>query len=85
MSIFCIGEFVGKCFGVFSGLVVLAHYYGCDPITNGKIKHQDQLMPYYIMDVTKHLPGLSGFIIAGIYCAAARFECFFFFLKYFLC
>jgi sodium-coupled monocarboxylate transporter 8/12 len=47
-----------------------ARYADCDPFTTGAVKKNDQLLPYFIMDVASHIPGLSGLFIAGIFCAA---------------
>jgi sodium-coupled monocarboxylate transporter 8/12 len=55
---------------VFIGLTMYARYADCDPFTTGAVKKNDQLLPYFIMDVASHIPGLSGLFIAGIFCAA---------------
>uniref|UniRef100_A0A8C5MJV7 Sodium-coupled monocarboxylate transporter 1 n=1 Tax=Leptobrachium leishanense TaxID=445787 RepID=A0A8C5MJV7_9ANUR len=49
---------------VFSGLVMYAHYKDCDPWTAGFIKAPDQMMPYFVMDIFKSLPGLPGLFVA---------------------
>lgn len=36
----------------------------------GKIKSQDQLLPFYLMDALGHLPGVPGLIVAGVFCAS---------------
>ncbi|KAB0798657.1 hypothetical protein PPYR_09650 [Photinus pyralis] len=50
-----------------SGLAIYARYYDCDPVSNGSITSSDQLMPYYVVDSTGHIPGLSGLFVAGIF------------------
>lgn len=35
-----------------------------------QIEKKDQLLPYYVLDVAGHIPGLSGLFIAGIFSAA---------------
>ncbi|KAJ9575559.1 hypothetical protein L9F63_007567, partial [Diploptera punctata] len=47
-----------------------ARYYDCDPIKNKVITKQDQLIPYYIMDIAASIPGLPGLFIAGVFSAA---------------
>ncbi|KAK5645782.1 hypothetical protein RI129_004246 [Pyrocoelia pectoralis] len=50
-----------------SGLAIFSKYYQCDPIANKSITSSDQLMPYYVLDSMGHIPGLSGFFVAGIF------------------
>lgn len=45
-------------------------YADCDPISIGLVEKQDQMVPYFVMDVTKGIPGLPGLFIAGIFSAA---------------
>ncbi|KAM4018369.1 sodium-coupled monocarboxylate transporter 2 isoform 2-T2 [Anomaloglossus baeobatrachus] len=49
---------------VFSGLVMFAHYQGCDPWTAGFIEAPDQMMPYFVMDIFDKMPGLPGLFVA---------------------
>ena len=70
MIYFAIGITIVSSFSVFIGLIMYARYEKCDPFTIGSVQKNDQLLPYYIMDVTSHIPGLSGLFIAGIFCAA---------------
>ncbi|KAB0798172.1 hypothetical protein PPYR_09165 [Photinus pyralis] len=55
---------------IFTGLVIYARYYQCDPIANQSIRFSDQLLPYYVVQTMGHIPGLSGLFIAGIFSAA---------------
>lgn len=54
------------------GLVLGATYADCDPFITNKIERTDQLLPYYVLDVAKNIPGISGFFIAGILAASLR-------------
>lgn len=56
----------------FSGLVVYATYYLCDPLSAGRIKADDQLLPLYVMETVGHLTGIPGLFIAGVFGAALR-------------
>ncbi|KAM3919273.1 sodium-coupled monocarboxylate transporter 2 [Leptodactylus fuscus] len=49
---------------VFSGLVMYAHFQGCDPWTAGFIKAPDQMMPYFVMNIFSKMPGLPGLFVA---------------------
>ncbi|XP_056382672.1 sodium-coupled monocarboxylate transporter 2 [Hyla sarda] len=49
---------------VFSGLVMYAHYEGCDPWTAGFIQAPDQMMPYFVMHIFSKMPGLPGLFVA---------------------
>lgn len=37
-----------------------------------QVEKKDQLLPFYVLDVAGHIPGLSGLFIAGIFSAALR-------------
>ncbi|XP_022901376.2 sodium-coupled monocarboxylate transporter 1-like [Onthophagus taurus] len=54
----------------FMGLVMFTEYENCDPVEAGILNKPDQLLPYYIMDLSKQLPGLAGLFVAGIFSAA---------------
>ncbi|XP_063227313.1 sodium-coupled monocarboxylate transporter 1-like [Bacillus rossius redtenbacheri] len=70
LIIFCIGYMSMKAISCFIGLLIYASYYNCDPIQTKSIERKDQLLPYFIMHTTYHLPGLPGLFIAGIFSAA---------------
>lgn len=55
---------------MFTGLIMYTKYSTCDPYSSGIVKASDGLLPYYVMDVAGHIPGLPGLFIAGIFCAA---------------
>lgn len=44
---------------IWSGIVIFARYYNCDPVSMGIIKRTDQLMPYFVMETMSQLPGVS--------------------------
>lgn len=48
---------------IWSGVVIFARYYNCDPVSMGIIKRTDQLMPYFVMETMSHLPGVSGIFV----------------------
>ncbi|KOB76383.1 putative sodium-dependent multivitamin transporter [Operophtera brumata] len=53
-----------------SGLGMYAVYRECDPYTSGSISAIDQLMPYYVVDAMRAVPGLAGLFVAGIFSAS---------------
>lgn len=59
-------------FSVLTGLIMYTKYADCDPFKTGEIKRNDQLLPYYVMDVAGSIPGLPGLFIAGVVSAALR-------------
>ncbi|XP_037034061.1 sodium-coupled monocarboxylate transporter 2-like [Bradysia coprophila] len=68
--IFTVGLIVVKSFCCFTGLVMYAHYETCDPITTKAVEKNDQILPYYVVEVAGSVPGISGLFIAGIFSAA---------------
>ncbi|XP_015112809.1 sodium-coupled monocarboxylate transporter 1 [Diachasma alloeum] len=59
-----------KGLSAFVGLIIYAYYHDCDPLAIDAIDRDDQLFPYYVMDVAGHLPGLPGLFLAGLVSAA---------------
>ncbi|KAF9801074.1 hypothetical protein SFRURICE_019236 [Spodoptera frugiperda] len=53
-----------------SGLGIYAVYKDCDPFVSHSISAIDQLMPYYVVDAMKEVPGLAGLFVAGIFSAS---------------
>ncbi|EEB16190.1 sodium/iodide cotransporter, putative [Pediculus humanus corporis] len=53
----------------YSGMLIYAKYYDCDPISNKDIKTPDQLFPFYVMDVLGEYKGFPGLFVAGIFSA----------------
>ena len=61
--------FIQSC-SCFTGLCMYAMYADCDPMSVGLVKKIDQMVPYFVMDVTRNFPGLPGLFVAGIFSAA---------------
>ncbi|XP_058797241.1 sodium-coupled monocarboxylate transporter 2-like isoform X2 [Phymastichus coffea] len=55
---------------ILYGLLVYATYHNCDPLTTHLIKQADQIVPYYVMDIVGHIPGLPGIFLAGLVSSA---------------
>ncbi|XP_072761247.1 sodium-coupled monocarboxylate transporter 1-like [Anoplolepis gracilipes] len=65
-----IGMIIVKLICIFTGLIMFAKYHDCDPFLTKAISRTDQSLPYYVMDVAGHLPGLPGLFLAGLVSAA---------------
>nr|XP_022915696.1 sodium-coupled monocarboxylate transporter 2-like [Onthophagus taurus] len=66
LIIFGTGMTILVAFICICGMTMFGRYYDCDPLKSGKIKKPDQLLPYYIMDVGRNIPGLPGLFVSGI-------------------
>ncbi|XP_067662756.1 sodium-coupled monocarboxylate transporter 1-like [Haliotis asinina] len=53
-----------------TGLVIYATYRSCDPLLNGQIISNDQLLPFLAMDTLGHIKGVPGLFVACIFAAA---------------
>ncbi|XP_043596869.1 sodium-coupled monocarboxylate transporter 2-like isoform X2 [Bombus pyrosoma] len=54
----------------YTGIVIFAAFYDCDPIKTKRIKKSDQLLPFFVMEMTESIPGLPGLFVAGVFSAA---------------
>ncbi|KAK6622118.1 hypothetical protein RUM44_001925 [Polyplax serrata] len=54
----------------YTGLVIFAAFYDCDPIKSKIITKSDQILPYFVMKITSHIPGLPGIFVSGVFSAA---------------
>ncbi|XP_013138883.1 PREDICTED: putative sodium-dependent multivitamin transporter [Papilio polytes] len=52
-----------------SGLAIFAVYKDCDPLASRNTP-MDHLMPYYVVDAMRNVPGLAGLFVAGIFSAS---------------
>ncbi|XP_061171867.1 sodium-coupled monocarboxylate transporter 1-like [Saccostrea echinata] len=57
---------------LFEGLVAYAYYYKkrCDPLTSGRIKNPNQIIPYLVLEIFEHLPGMPGLFMASLFSAS---------------
>ncbi|XP_034186765.2 sodium-coupled monocarboxylate transporter 2 [Osmia lignaria lignaria] len=54
----------------YTGIVIFANFYDCDPITTKQIRKPDQLLPFFVMEMAASIPGLPGLFVAGVFSAA---------------
>ncbi|XP_060601480.1 sodium-coupled monocarboxylate transporter 1-like [Ruditapes philippinarum] len=54
------------------GLVCFAYYTvnACDPISSGRIRNPNQIVPYMIAEIFRNYPGLSGLFISALFSAS---------------
>ncbi|KAF2892441.1 hypothetical protein ILUMI_13726, partial [Ignelater luminosus] len=70
LVIFVVLTVITKLICCFSGLIIYARYYDCDPLSIGQVEKVDQILPYYVLDVATKVPGLSGLFVAGLFSTA---------------
>ncbi|XP_063964575.1 sodium-coupled monocarboxylate transporter 1-like isoform X1 [Lytechinus pictus] len=49
-----------------SGVVMYAYFYGCDPLTSGRVQSQDQIMPLMVMELFRDMPGIPGLFLSAV-------------------
>ncbi|CAK8694350.1 unnamed protein product [Clavelina lepadiformis] len=62
-----LGIFVINSLALLAGVALYGYYHNCDPITLGHVKRGDQLMPYFVLDLFRHNPGMPGLFVASVY------------------
>lgn len=67
---FGIGHILFKLLSVYNGLLIYGKYHDCDPVIEKHVQKADQIFPYFVMDVGRRMPGLSGLFVAGVFSAA---------------
>ncbi|RZB39989.1 hypothetical protein BDFB_009426 [Asbolus verrucosus] len=70
MILYSVGVIMFTIIGILTGLTIYVIYADCDLLTTKIIETNDQLVPYYVMDVAKNIPGLAGLFTAGLFSAA---------------
>lgn len=66
------GMLVLVSFCCYTGLVVFAAFYDCDPVKAKLITKSDQILPYFVIKTASHIPALPGIFVAGVFSAALR-------------
>ncbi|KAF6216646.1 hypothetical protein GE061_000992 [Apolygus lucorum] len=58
-----------------NGAVVYAYFAGCDPVLAKKgIKSHSTILPYFVKQVSKAVPGLEGLFLSGVIAAGLSWE-----------
>ncbi|KAK4876940.1 hypothetical protein RN001_009446 [Aquatica leii] len=66
----CTGTIIVRALSIFTGIMIYAKYSECDPILSKQVTRSDQMLPYFVMDVGRQIPGLPGMFMAGIFSGA---------------
>lgn len=70
LLIFSLGLLLILAFCCFTGIIMFATYFNCDPIKAGIVEKPDKMMPYFVQDVVGHIGGMPGFFISCVFSAA---------------
>ncbi|XP_032584120.1 sodium/iodide cotransporter [Drosophila mojavensis] len=54
----------------FTGIIMFARYFGCDPMLAGLVSKPDKMMPFFIQDIMGKLPGMPGLFISCVFSAS---------------
>ncbi|KAG7214205.1 hypothetical protein KM043_001548 [Ampulex compressa] len=54
----------------YTGIVIFAAFHECDPISTKQIGKSDQLLPFFVMEMARAIPGLAGLFVSGVFSAA---------------
>ncbi|XP_078050253.1 sodium-coupled monocarboxylate transporter 2 isoform X1 [Augochlora pura] len=70
ITIMAIGIIIIVSLCCYTGLVVFAAFHDCDPVKTKQIGKSDQLLPFYVMELSTSIPGLPGLFVACVFSAA---------------
>ncbi|KAJ8966541.1 hypothetical protein NQ317_008850, partial [Molorchus minor] len=56
----------------YAGILVYATYYGCDPLSLGRIQADDQILPLFVMETVGHLRGVPGLFYRGSFWSSVK-------------
>lgn len=65
-----LGMFIIMAVNCFTGIIMFARYYGCDPMLAGMVSKPDKMMPFFIQDIMGKLMGMPGLFISCVFSAA---------------
>lgn len=54
----------------YTGLVMFATYFDCDPVKAGVVEKPDKMIPYFVQHLVGHLKGMHGLFISCVFSAA---------------
>ncbi|KAF5269996.1 hypothetical protein FQR65_LT05795 [Abscondita terminalis] len=68
--LYAIGYVILASLTIFTGDIIYANYWNCDPLSSNQIQRSDQLIPHFLMDVAANIPLIPGIFIAGVFSAS---------------
>ncbi|KAK4876642.1 hypothetical protein RN001_009148 [Aquatica leii] len=67
LLLYAIGYMTLASLTIFTGNIIYANYWNCDPLSSNQIQRSDQLIAHFLMDVAGNIPLIPGiFIAAGL-------------------
>ena len=63
------GVFLLNSLAILCGVAMYGYYHNCDPLSlnQAHISFRDQLMPFMVLELFRHAPGVPGLFIAAVY------------------
>ncbi|KAF5288170.1 hypothetical protein FQA39_LY03938 [Lamprigera yunnana] len=66
---YAIGLCLIQVFALLIGLLLYSRYWNCDPLLSGEVSRAEQLIPYFVMEISRDVSGLPGIFTAGVFSA----------------
>ncbi|KAL5279433.1 hypothetical protein ACFFRR_003822 [Megaselia abdita] len=70
LLIFTIGFLVMQFIVIFLGVIMASYFSDCDPLTDGHVKQSDNIVSYFVQQISGEIPGMQGIFVSSIICAA---------------
>ncbi|XP_055851715.1 sodium-coupled monocarboxylate transporter 2-like [Episyrphus balteatus] len=70
LYLFGVGFLIIMLLNVFTGVILFAKYYDCDPIATKAVDKIDKMVPYFVQDVVGHMHGIPGVFISCVFSAS---------------
>ncbi|XP_055907645.1 sodium-coupled monocarboxylate transporter 2-like isoform X2 [Eupeodes corollae] len=70
LYMFQVGFLIIMVLNVFTGIIIFAKYFDCDPIAMKVVEKADKIVPYFVEDVVGHLYGMPGVFISCVFSAS---------------
>lgn len=64
-----VGIFFLNSLALLCGVAMYGFYYDCDPlkVKSSNVSRADQLMPYMVLELFRHVPGMPGLFVAAVF------------------
>ncbi|KAK9502719.1 hypothetical protein O3M35_011433 [Rhynocoris fuscipes] len=64
--VMALGIFVIKTITTVIGLIIYTKYHDCDPVATKVVSKVGQILPHFVLDVSRNYPGLTGLFLSGV-------------------